>query len=95
MLWLLVYLDVDLIWVSYCVLGMLGFELFDELLWLIDYDFFVWKGVELDLYFYGVCYYDLVECCSIGVIEYLRQNGVSYVLVGGLVLDYCVKNIVL
>ncbi|MBD4503332.1 isochorismatase family protein, partial [Xanthomonas citri pv. citri] len=54
--------------------------------------FFVWKGVEPDLHPYGACYHDLAERRSTGVIEYLRQNGVSHVLVGGLALDYCVKN---
>ncbi|MFX5522361.1 isochorismatase family protein, partial [Acinetobacter baumannii] len=69
-----------------------GFELLDELPRPIDYDFFVWKGVEPDLHPYGACYHDLAERRSTGVIEYLRQNGVSHVLVGGLALDYCVKN---
>lgn len=37
------------------------------------------------------CYHDLAEKRSTGVIEFLRQNGVDLVLVGGLALDYCVK----
>ncbi|MBF3198197.1 isochorismatase family protein, partial [Pseudomonas aeruginosa] len=88
----LAYPDADLTWVSHCVPGTPGFELLDELPRPIDYDFFVWKGVEPDLHPYGACYHDLAERRSTGVIEYLRQNGVSHVLVGGLALDYCVKN---
>ena len=88
----LAYPDADLTWVSHCVPGTPGFELLDELPRPIDYDFFVWKGVEPDLHPYGACYHDLAERRSTRVIEYLRQNGVSHVLVGGLALDYCVKN---
>lgn len=55
------YLNVDCIWVRYCELGIKGFELLDGLLVVIDYDYFIWKGMELDIYLYGVCYYDIVE----------------------------------
>jgi nicotinamidase/pyrazinamidase len=44
---------------------------------------------------YGACYHDLANTLSTGVIEYLRQNAVTTVLVGGLATDYCVKNTVL
>ncbi len=74
----LAYPDADLTWVSHCVPGTPGFELLDELPRPIDYDFFVWKGVEPDLHPYGACYHDLAERRSTGVIEYLRQNGVSH-----------------
>lgn len=47
--------------------------------------------MEPDLHPYGACYHDLAEKRSTGVIEFLRQNGVDLVLVGGLALDYCVK----
>ncbi|PJI46428.1 MAG: nicotinamidase [Pseudomonas sp.] len=83
--------NADLTWVSHCVPGTPGFELLDELPKPMDYDFFIWKGVEPDLHPYGACYHDLAERRSTGVIEYLRQNAVSHVLVGGLALDYCVK----
>lgn len=83
--------NADLTWVSHCVPGTPGFELLDELPKPMDYDFFIWKGVEPDLHPYGACYHDLSERSSTGAIEYLRQNAVSHVLVGGLALDYCVK----
>lgn len=81
----------DLSWVSHCVPGTPGFELLDELPAPLDYDYFVWKGVEPDLHPYGACYHDLAGKRSTGVIEFLRHNGVERVLVGGLALDYCVK----
>ena len=83
--------NADITWVSHCVPGTAGFELLDELPQPLDYDYFVWKGVEPDLHPYGACYHDLAERRSTGVIEFLRQNAVSHVLVGGLALDYCVK----
>lgn len=83
--------NADVTWVSHCVPGTLGFELLDELPAPLDYDFFVWKGVEPDLHPYGACYHDLAEKRSTGVIEFLWQNAVTQVLVGGLALDYCVK----
>jgi len=83
--------NADLTWVSHCVPGTPGFELLDELPAPLDYDYFVWKGVEPDLHPYGACYHDLAEKRSTGVIEFLRPNGVNRVLVGGLALDYCVK----
>ncbi|KAF1054503.1 MAG: Nicotinamidase [Stenotrophomonas maltophilia] len=84
--------DADLTWVSHCVPGTAGFELLDGLPRAVDYDYFVWKGVEPDMHPYGACYHDLAERRSTGVIEYLREQGVQRVLVGGLALDYCVKN---
>ncbi|MFE1812872.1 nicotinamidase [Metapseudomonas otitidis] len=83
--------NADITWVSHCVPGTAGFELLDELPRPLEYDYFVWKGVEPDLHPYGACYHDLAERRSTGVIEFLRQNAVSHVLVGGLALDYCVK----
>ncbi|MFI8979621.1 nicotinamidase [Ectopseudomonas khazarica] len=83
--------NADLTWVSHCVPGTPGFELLDGLPAPLDYDYFVWKGVEPDLHPYGACYHDLAEKRSTGVIEFLRHNGVERVLVGGLALDYCVK----
>lgn len=83
--------NADLSWVSHCVPGSKGFELLDELPQPLDYDYFVWKGVEPDLHPYGACYHDLAERRSTGAIEFLRHNGVQRVLVAGLALDYCVK----
>jgi nicotinamidase/pyrazinamidase len=83
--------NADLSWVSHCVPGTLGFELLDQLPAPMDYDYFVWKGIEPDLHPYGACYHDLGERRSTGVIEFLQQRGVAQVLLGGLALDYCVQ----
>ncbi|HLD66037.1 MAG TPA: nicotinamidase [Pseudomonas sp.] len=83
--------NANLTWVSHCVPGTRGFELLDGLPAPVDYDFFVWKGIEPDLHPFGACYHDLAERRSSGVIEFLRQAQVGHVLVGGLALDYCVK----
>ncbi|CAK9888516.1 MULTISPECIES: nicotinamidase [Pseudomonas] len=84
--------NADLTWVSHCVPGTPGFELLTGLPAPIDYDFFVWKGIEPDLHPYGACYHDLANRRSTGVIEYLKVQGVEAVIVGGLALDFCVKN---
>ncbi|MBJ9973954.1 nicotinamidase [Pseudomonas sp. S75] len=87
--------NADLTWVSHCVPGTPGFELLPGLPEPIDYDYFVWKGVEPDLHPYGACYHDLAERRSTGVIEYLQVQGVDAVIVGGLALDYCVRTTVM
>jgi len=78
-------------WPVHAVPGTEGFELVPGLPRPADYDFFVWKGVELDMHPYGACYHDIAESMSTGVIEWLRARGVSHVLVGGLATDFCVK----
>lgn len=85
------YANADLTWVSHCVPGSIGFELLDGLPAPVEYDYFVWKGIELDMHPYGACFHDLAEQQSTGVIEYLKSNHVDWVIVGGLALDYCVK----
>ncbi|MBY6205101.1 isochorismatase family protein [Halomonas denitrificans] len=78
-------------WPVHAVPGTEGFELLPGLPRPADYDFFVWKGVELDMHPYGACYHDLAETMSTGVIEWLKARGVTHVLVGGLATDYCVN----
>jgi len=78
-------------WPVHAVPGTEGFELVPGLPRPAAYDFFVWKGVELDMHPYGACYHDIGEQISTGVIEWLRARGVSHVLVGGLATDFCVK----
>lgn len=83
--------DVDIRWNMHCVPGTFGFDLIDGLPAVTDYNYVAFKGVETDLHPYGACYHDLGWNLSTGVIEFLRQNGVETVIVGGLALDYCVK----
>ncbi len=87
--------NADLAWPAHAVPGTKGFELLDGLPAPIDYDFFIWKGVEPDLHPYGACYHDLKSTKSTGVIEFLISNKIEYVIVGGLATDYCVKNTVI
>lgn len=83
---------VDVRWNLHAVPGTLGFELIDGLPRPAEYDFFVWKGIELDMHPYGSCYHDLAETLSTGAIEYLRDHQVKTVIVGGLATDYCVRD---
>ncbi|MEX0914544.1 MAG: isochorismatase family protein [Wenzhouxiangellaceae bacterium] len=78
-------------WPVHAVPGTEGFELVPGLPRPAEYDFFVWKGVELDMHPYGACYHDIAERMSTGVIEWLKARDVSHVLVGGLATDFCVK----
>ena len=87
--------NVDVRWKQHAVPGTSGFELLDGLPRVTDYDFFIWKGIEPDMHPYGACYHDFAEKLSTGVIEFLKQNQVSTVIVGGLATDYCVKITVL
>ncbi|MBT4838036.1 MAG: isochorismatase family protein [Methylococcales bacterium] len=83
--------NVDIAWNQHAVPGTKGFELIAGLPKPADYDFFVWKGVELDMHPYGACYHDLADKMSTGVIEFLKINKIETVIVGGLATDYCVK----
>ncbi len=78
-------------WPVHAVPGTEGFELVPGLPRPAEYDFFVWKGVELDMHPYGACYHDIAEKMSTGVVEWLKARQVSHVLVGGLATDFCVK----
>lgn len=84
--------NVDVRWAVHAVPGTLGFESLDGLPKITDYDFFVWKGVELDMHAFGSCYHDFAEKMSTGVIEFLHHRKITTVIVGGLVTDYCVKH---
>ena len=83
--------NVDIAWNQHAVPGTKGFELIDGLPKPAEYDFFVWKGVELDMHPYGACYHDLGNQLSTGVIEFLKDKQITTVIVGGLATDYCVK----
>lgn len=83
--------NVDIAWKLHAVPGTKGFELIEGLPKPAEYDFFVWKGIELDMHPYGACYHDLGNQLSTGVIEYFKVKGIETVIVGGLATDYCVK----
>jgi len=83
--------DADVYWPSHCVNGTTGGESLPGLPNPEEYDFFVWKGMENHLHPYGACYHDLHDKLSTGLIEYLRANGITHVIVGGLAEDYCCR----
>ncbi len=83
--------NIDIAWPQHAVPGTEGFSLIDGLPPITDYDFFVWKGIELDLHPYGACYHDLQEKLSTGLIEFLQTKQISTVIVGGLILELCVE----
>ncbi|MET1254615.1 isochorismatase family protein [Aliikangiella maris] len=83
--------NVDIAWNAHAIPGTKGFELIKGLPDPADYDFFVWKGIELDMHPYGACYHDLKDKLSTGVIEFLKVKAIENVIVGGLATDYCVK----
>lgn len=87
--------NVDVHWPLHCVPGTKGFETLKGLPHPSQYDFYVWKGIEPDMHPYGSCYHDFNKKLSTGVIEFLRSKNVKLVIVGGLIIEYCVKETVL
>lgn len=85
------YKNADLTWVAHGVPGTKGFEIIEGLPAISDYDHVIWKGMEPDLHPYGACFHDIEEKLSTGLIEWLKVNEVSTVIVGGLATDYCVR----
>lgn len=81
----------DCYWPTHAVPGEVGFELLPGLPHPSTYDYFIWKGIEPDMHPYGACYHDLTERLSTGVIEYLKTQAITQIIIGGLALDYCVK----
>ncbi len=87
--------NTDIRWNAHCIMGTKGAELLPGLPHWLAYDYFVFKGIEPDAHPYGACYHDLGDTRSTGLIEWLRQNRIECVLVGGLATDFCVKTTVL
>jgi len=89
------YPNLDIKWPAHCIVGTKGNSLIPTLPSEMEYDFVVEKGIEPEMHPYGACYHDLNEEISTGVIEWLKENNISQVIVGGLATDYCVKTTVL
>lgn len=87
--------NLDVYWPTHAVPGTKGFELIPGLPRPCDYNYFVWKGIELDMHPYGACYHDLAETMSTGLLEYLTCQKISHIVVGGLALEYCVKTTIM
>lgn len=89
------YPDLDVKWPSHCVVGTTGNLLIPGLPDLDGYDLVVRKGMDPLKHPYGACYHDQGERETTGLIEWLRERGVTDLVVGGLATDYCVKTTVL
>ena len=87
--------NIDVYWPQHAVPGTKGFELIPGLPRPAEYDFFIWKGVELDMHPYGLCYHDLSCKLTTGLIEYLRYHSITHIVAGGLSLEFCVKTTIL
>lgn len=86
--------DLDIRWNAHCIVGTPGFEFLPGLN-PEAYSFIAFKGIEPDMHPYGACYHDLADTKSTGLIEFLQQNGIRNIIVGGLATSYCVKKTVL
>lgn len=85
--------NVDVKWTPHCIHGTKGAQILDGLPNPITgYDFHVVKGTETDAHPYGACYTDLLEKQHTGLIAQLKFWEIETVIVGGLALDFCVKN---
>jgi nicotinamidase/pyrazinamidase len=89
------YPGLDVKWPPHCVVGSDGNRLIPGLPAEARYDLVIEKGQDPLKHPYGACFQDLAETESTGAIEWLRERGVTTVLVGGLATDYCVKTTVL
>jgi len=87
--------DLDVKWPAHCVVGTEGNRLLPGLPAEADYDLVIEKGIDPLKHPYGACYHDLQETESTGAIEWLKERGITTLIVGGLATDYCVKTTVL
>lgn len=84
------YPNLDLKWPAHCVIGTVGNLLLPGLPREDEYHLIVGKGMDPEKHPYGACYHDLANSESTGAIEFLKENGIDTVLVGGLATEYCV-----
>ena len=87
--------NVDIRWNKHCMSGTYGCELIDGLPSLTEYDYLVFKGTEPTLHPYTGVYHDLQKKISTGLIEFYSHNEIETIIVGGLALDFCVKDTVI
>lgn len=85
------YPNLDIMWPAHCVVGTEGNQLIPGLPHEAEYDLVIEKGCDPTMHPYGACYHDLGQSVSTGVIEWLKAQGMTTVVVGGLATDYCVK----
>lgn len=83
--------NIDIKWNRHCIAGTFGAELIEGLPHWIEYDFFVWKGIEKDVHVYGCAFHDLADTKSTGLIEWLKVKEITTVIINGLAQDFCVS----
>jgi nicotinamidase/pyrazinamidase len=84
--------NIDIAWNPHCISGTIGSELIPGLPKITDYNFVVYKGVEPNLHPYSGVYHDLQKKLTTGLVEYYSHNNIDTIIIGGLALDYCVKD---
>lgn len=89
------YKDVDLHWNRHAVRGTFGAEVIKGLPSSKEHDLSVKKGMELNCHPYGALWHNLSKTRSTGIIEFLTQRKIDFVIVGGLALDFCVRETVI
>jgi nicotinamidase/pyrazinamidase len=82
--------NADMKWPSHAMVGTYGWELIDGLPKVEEYDLVIYKGLEPDLHPYGACFHTYDRKVSTGIIEYLIENNIETVVVGGLAMEFCV-----
>lgn len=87
--------NADMTWNRHCVANTFGAEVIEGLAPLGAYDLEIKKGEEIDCHPYGALWHDSARSRSTGIVEFLNDHNVKYVLVGGLALDFCVRLTVL
>ena len=89
------HLNVDLKWNKHCVAGTYGSDILTGIAEVELYDLEIKKGMEIDCHPYSALWHDLAKSRSTGIIEFLRSKDINHVMVGGLALDFCVRETVL
>lgn len=85
------YPNLDVMWPPHCISGTEGNRLIPGLPDEYRYDRVVEKGSDPLMHPYGACFHDLHETLSTGVMEWLHQQQIEQVILGGLATDFCVK----
>ncbi len=84
-------INIDVAWNAHCMSGTEGAELIPGLPNITDYNFIVFKGIEPNLHPYSGVYHDLQKKISTGLIEFYDKDDIDTVILGGIALNYCVK----
>lgn len=87
--------NVDQAWNAHCMSGTEGAELIPGLPKITHYNFIVYKGIEPNMHPYSGVFHDANKKISTGLAEFYTHYDIDTIIVGGLALDYCVKDTVI